>query len=166
MNNKGFSVPFHWNTAVWLLTAFSVVPIALLWFIAEYSDAIAWQKYLFTAVILLTYILAVGFMPKRLELSDSEVAMHRLFGSLRIPMNAIVECEKISKAHLDGSVKICGSGGFLGYYGKYRNKRYGVYTVNVTEFNNLILIRTESKTYVFSCTQRDKVVEYIKSNMK
>ena len=44
----------------------------------------------------------------------------------------------------------------------FKNKKLGYYTMYATDINELILIRTDRKTYVFSCKDRNKFIESVK----
>jgi len=120
-----------------------------------------WLKYLLTIILLATVIIGVGYMPIRLKANDEKITVRRLFGPLEVPVNEVIEARRISKSDIDNSIRTFGSGGLFGYLGRFKNDRLGNYTMYATELNNLILIRTSNKKYVFSCSRSKEFVEYV-----
>ena len=100
-------------------------------------------------------------MPIRLKANDEKIKVVRLFGSLKVPLNEVVEIRRISYSDIDNSISTFGSGGLFGYLGRFKNNRLGNYTMYATELNNLILIRTNNKKYVFSCSRSKEFVDYV-----
>ena len=105
-------------------------------------------------------------MPIRLKANDEKVTVRRLFGSLEIPLNEVIETRRIFKSDINGSIRTFGSGGLFGYLGRFKNDRLGNYTMYATELNNLILVRTSNKKYVFSCSRPQEFVEFVNLQIK
>ena len=105
-------------------------------------------------------------MPMRLKANDEKVTVRRLFGSLEIPLNEVIDTRRIFKSEIDGSIRTFGSGGLFGYLGRFKNDRLGNYTMYATELNNLILVRTNNKKYVFSCSCPQEFVEFVNLQKK
>ena len=120
-----------------------------------------WLNYLILLIIIATFIVGVGYMPIRLKANDEKIKVVRLFGSLKVPLNEVVEIRRISYSDIDNSISTFGSGGLFGYLGRFKNNRLGNYTMYATELNNLILIRTNNKKYVFSCSCSKEFVDYV-----
>ncbi len=167
--NNSISVPFHWSGGVWTITIVSLVILAGSGFFItalKWPTAMLWLKYLLMAVFFITVIVGVGYTPMRLKANDETITVRRLFGSLEIPLNKVTGVSRISKSDIDGSIRTFGSGGVFGYLGRFQNDRFGNYTMYATDLNNLILIRTDNKKYVFSCTKALKFVDYINSRLE
>ena len=49
----------------------------------------------------------------------------------------------------------------FGYIGRFRNNKLGNYSMYVTDMNNLILVCTGNKKYVFSCSRPQEFVELL-----
>ena len=95
-------------------------------------------------------------MPIRLTIGNDKIILHRLFGAINIPIKDIIEIKAIPNSETAFSIRIFGSGGLFGYLGKFKNTMYA------TNLNELVLIRTNSKKYVFSCKNRDEFIESVK----
>lgn len=162
--NNSISVPFHWSGVVWAITIVTLIVLAGAGFYIaslNWPTVMLWLKYLLTIVLLTTVIVGVGYMPIRLRANDEKISVRRLIGSLEIPLNKVVETRRISKSCIDGSIRTFGSGGLFGFLGRFKNGRLGNYTMYATELNNLILVQTSSKKYVFSCSRPQEFVEFV-----
>ena len=105
-------------------------------------------------------------MPIRLKANDEKITVRRLFGSLEMPLNEVIETKRISKSEIDGSIRTFGSGGLFGYLGRFKNDKLGNYSMYATELNNLILVRTNNKNYVFSCSHPQEFIEFVNLKLK
>jgi hypothetical protein len=167
--NNNISVLFHWSGGVWAITIVTLAVLAGAGFFIttlNWPKMMLWLKYLLLAIFLITVIVGVGYMPIRLKANDETITVRRLIGSLEIPLSEVTVVSRISKSDIDGSIRTFGSGGSFGYLGRFQNSRLGNYTMYATELNNLILIRTDNKKYVFSCTKAQDFVDYINSRLE
>lgn len=128
------------------------------------TDKLIWIKYTLIIIILATIIGVLLLMPLRLNIESNKITLHRLIGSINIPFKDIIELKAIPNSETAYSIRIFGSGGLFGYLGKFRNKNLGNYTMYATNLNELILVRTNRKTYVFSCKNRDEFIESFQKN--
>lgn len=169
LESNTISIPFHWSGAVLTVT---IVTLAVLIGAGFYLGSLKWPtvmlwlKYLLTIILLATVIVGVGYMPIRLKINDEKITVIRLFGPLKIPQSEIVEIKRIGKSEINNSIRIFGSGGLFGYLGRFKNDRFGSYTMYATELNNLIFIRTSNKKYVFSCSRSKELIEYVNLRLK
>lgn len=169
LENNYISLPFNWSGGVWAVTIVTLVVLAGTGFYLEslqWPRSMLWLKYLLTIILLTTVIAGVGYMPMRLKANDEKVTVRRLFGSLEIPLNEVIDTRRIFKSEIDGSIRTFGSGGLFGYLGRFKNDRLGNYTMYATELNNLILVRTNNKKYVFSCSCPQEFVEFVNLQIK
>ena len=69
-------------------------------------------------------------------------------------MNRIQRAEIVSaladKTALNGSLRLCGSGGFLGWFGFFWSKRLGVYRAYCTSISRCVIVRLKNRTIVLS----------------
>lgn len=68
---------------------------------------------------------------------------------------------------LPGTIRICASGGFMGYWGLFRDN----VTKNYTGFwgrddDCFLVVLSNGKKYLLGCKNPDDMVAYIKSKMK
>lgn len=169
LENNGISISFHWSggvIAVTIVTLLVLVGAGFYLGSREWPTVMLWLKYLLFAVFLITIIAGVGYMPMRLKADDEKITVRRLFGSLEMPLAEVTSVSQISMSDIDGSIRTFGSGGLFGYLGRFKNDNLGSYSMYATELNNLILVCTDSRKYVFSCSSPQEFVEYVNLQLK
>lgn len=167
--NNSITIPFHWSGGVWAITIITLIVLAGAGFYVaalNWPTVMLWLKYLLTIVLLTTVIAGVGYMPIRLKANNEKITVTRLFGSLEMPLNEVIETKRISKSEIDGSIQTFASGGLFGYLGRFKNNKLGNYSMYATELNNLILVRTNNKNYVFSCSHPQEFIEFVNLKLK
>ena len=153
MKNDKISFPCTWSMGVTVITAITVIIlVASTYFIwtDDFPSSMLWLKYTLIVVFIATII------------GGDKIILHRLFGAINIPIKDIIAIKAIPNSETAFSIRIFGSGGLFGYLGKFKNKKLGNYTMYATNVNELILIRTDRKTYVFSCKNRTEFIESVK----
>lgn len=165
MKNSRISFTCPWSLGVTVITTITIIIlVASTYFIwnDDFPSSMLWFKYTLIVVFIATIIGGLGYMPIRLIIENDKIILHRLFGAINIPIKDIIEIKAIEKSETAFSIRVFGSGGLFGYLGKFKNKKLGYYTMYATDINELILIRTARKTYVFSCRNRDEFIESVK----
>lgn len=165
MKNSRISFTCPWSLGVTVITTIIIIIlVASTYFIwtDDFPSSMLWLKYTLIVVFIATIIGGLGYMPIRLIIENDKITLHRLFGAINIPIKDIIEIKAIENSETAFSIRIFGSGGLFGYLGKFKNKKLGYYTMYATDINELILIRTDRKTYVFSCRNRDEFIESVK----
>jgi hypothetical protein len=169
--NNSISIPFHWGTDVLVVTILTlVVLVGTLWFtlvvLPEWPAQVLWLKYLLMFIVMGTIVIGSCYVPIRLKASGDKITIRLLLVSQEIPLNEVIEVRQISKFDVSGSIRTFGSGGLFGYLGRFKSNKLGNYTMYATEWNNLVLIRTNNKKYVISCKKAQDFVEYINSQLR
>lgn len=165
MKNYRISFACPWSLGVTLITTIIIIILAastyFIW-ADDFPSSMLWLKYTLIIVFITTIIGGLGYMPIRLSIKNDKIILHRLFGAINIPIKDIIEIKAIENSETAFSIRVFGSGGLFGYLGKFKNKKLGYYSMYATDINELILIRTDRKTYVFSCRNRDEFIESVK----
>lgn len=154
--------PCPWSMEVTFLTAITVIILSISTYYV-WTNELIWLKYTLIIIFLGTIIGVLLLMPLRLTIENNKIILHRLIGSIHIPFKDIIELKGIPNSETAYSIRLLGSGGLCGYLGKFRNKKLGNYSMYATNLNELILIRTDRKAYVFSCKNRDEFIESFNS---
>lgn len=154
--------PCPWSMGVTFLTAITVIILVISVYVV-WTNELIWLKYMLIIICLATIIGVLLLMPVRQTIERNKIALHRFIGSIHIPFEDIIELKAIPNSETAYSIRLLGSGGLCGYLGKFRNKKLGYYTMYATNLNELILIRTNRKAYVFSCKNRDEFIESFNS---
>ena len=101
--------------------------------------------YILIPTIILLFLGAIAFAPKFYAMEDDEIRIHRmLLKPVQIKISNIASIEILAKQQLKGSIRLFGSGAFLGYYGWFINKRIGKAMWYATRLDRTILILTHN----------------------
>lgn len=169
MNTNTTSFRCSWSIGVIIITAITVILLIVSLYIFYEKDfpfSMLWLKYMLIIILAVTIIGGLCYMPIRLTIKEDTVTLHKLSGSINVPIKDIIELKTIPGSEIRSSIRIFGSGGMFGFLGKFRNPRLGRYTMYATNLNELILIRTSSKKYIFSCSHHKEFVELIQKSRK
>lgn len=109
-----------------------------------------------TAVIV-TYIIFILLaiwvlltMPRYLIIQNGLLIITHPIGRTVIEKSQVVKIEAIERSDLRGSIRLFGSGGFFGWFGIFRNSKFGVYRIYCGQLENLYHIKTLTKSYIIS----------------
>ncbi|MCC8089604.1 MAG: PH domain-containing protein [Rikenellaceae bacterium] len=109
-------------------------------------------------IIFCIIVTAFTQMPVKLSVREQSIVIGKIMGNVIIPVESILSVERVEPQFHSKSIQIFGSGGFLGYTGKFKNFTEGRYTVYATRKKNLILVKTRNKKYLFNC---DRSYEFL-----
>jgi len=117
----------------------------------------------FCTLILLTA--AIFYAPFYISVSETEVSVHSPVKTHYIPMRRIVKAERFQPSM--GSIRLCGSGGFWGYWGIFREGDVGRYMAYYGKSSDCFIIYLDNgDKYVLGCNNTDTILEYINSEIK
>jgi hypothetical protein len=94
--------------------------------------------------------IAFAFSPRRYIISNGTITVERLFGDAHISLEGISLARTVTKDDLRGCIRLWGNGGLFGYYGLFRTRALGVCSWYVTNRKHGIVVKTASKTVLFS----------------
>jgi hypothetical protein len=106
---------------------------------------------LFAFLLLLSY----AWSPNQFETDTSNITIRKMWNPIIIPRETIIESRLIEADDISGSVRLMGSGGLFGYYGKFNNSKLKTYNLQAGNRVNLVLLKTNEKTYVLTPDNRE-----------
>src|SRR5574344_1804775 len=81
------------------------------------------STFIITAIITISILLSpIGY-----KVSDTEIILTRLYKPIHIPIKEILSIDTVDDKDLKGAIRLLGSSGFYGYWGKFRNTKYGIF---------------------------------------
>lgn len=89
-------------------------------------------------------------MPRYLIIQNGLLIITHPIGRTVIEKSQVVKIEAIERSDLRGSLRLFGSGGFFGWFGIFRNSKFGVYRIYCGQLENLYHIKTLTKSYIIS----------------
>lgn len=120
----------------------------------------------YTALAILLVLLSFGciYGPIKITSDSQEIVIKSIFRRLRLPMRN-VESATLFQPTL-GAIRICGSGGYFGYWGMFKEGDIGKYTAAYGKASDCFLIRMKNgDKYVLGCENPEKMIEYINSQL-
>lgn len=110
-------------------------------------------------------VIAVGivgfglfYCPISIEVNADSLIIHRMIKDKCIPYNQIAVVDRCFPSA--GGLRMCGSGGFMGYWGYFHDIIIGSYFGYYGDRSQCILVRLKSgRQYVVSCKEPDRLLE-------
>ncbi|MBD5246448.1 MAG: hypothetical protein HDS55_06795 [Barnesiella sp.] len=116
-------------------------------------------------ITLLMALFGVIYYPTSIETTSDTLRINHLFSSNKIPFNQICGAERCYPS--PGGLRLCGSGGFLGYWGYFNDIVIGSYFGYYGDRSQCILLKlTDKKQYVISCEDPDEMVAEISARLQ
>lgn len=104
------------------------------------------------------------YWPMSIDATDSALLIRRMVKTKVIPYSDILSVDRCYPSA--GGLRLCGSGGFLGYWGYFSDIIIGSYFGYYGKRDQCILIRLkDDKQYVISCENPDKMLAFIESKI-
>ncbi len=108
------------------------------------AAAISIYYFLIPLIIVIT-IISVAYAPRYYSIEADEIKIHRmLLKPVKIAISDVSGVEVVNKTQLRGSIRIWGSGAFLGYFGWFISKKIGKAMWYATRMDQAIIIETHN----------------------
>jgi hypothetical protein len=107
---------------------------------------VIWIGLIGTALVLLSY----AWSPRSYSIENRSIAIHRLIGTARIPLDNVRELRPAMADDFYGCIRLFGNGGLFGYYGVFRTSKLGVSRWYMTNRDNAVVLITDTKTAMVS----------------
>ena len=99
---------------------------------------------LFDALVLATVCVVGALMgPRGYTIGETTFRVDRRLGAIEIPIASIREVGLLPPESLKGTWRTLGSGGFFGYYGRFRNRTLGNFRMYAARSAGYVLVRAD-----------------------
>ena len=133
-------------------------------FFYEYLHGYHWQTYILGAIILLLCTSAIIYMPMSISVDDKYMSVNRSLWSKRIPLNEIASLALCSPTM--GERRICGSGGWFGYWGWFSERDLGRYFAYYGKASDCFFVTLKNgRKYMLGCKDPQSIVDFISKKM-
>lgn len=151
----------EYSTFSWVLTLI-ITAILLICLVLSYSEPIAFVS--LAVIIILLYASSLYFAPMSISADKNAICIHSAFRIRSIPMSEVVKVERYRP--LPGTIRTCASGGFMGYWGTFRDSVTKNYTGFWGKDDDCFLVTlANGKKYLLGCKNPDQMVSYIQSQI-
>ena len=157
-----YTLPFVWSGKVWFITslffviALYIIGVAVYTMVAGSVVVGVVALVIASPVLLGVLVYCEGYSPQRLEVSESRLTILRRYDSVTILRSTVLEIVPLEAKKLSRTISVGGCGGLFGYFGSFRNRHLGSFTMYATSMKNLYLIRiSDRRQVVVSCSDGD-----------
>jgi hypothetical protein len=122
-------------------------------------------KFIILNVIIIAVLcFCMFYTPLSISASEEVVNVHSPFKIHSIAMRRIVSVERFKPTM--GALRVFGSGGFLGYWGLFREGDVGLYMAYYGKASDCFMLRLDNgDKYVLGCIDPDAMIAYIKEQI-
>lgn len=123
------------------------------------------DKFVILGVIIIVLLsFCMFYSPLSISANEETVEINSPFKIHSIAMRRIVSVERFKPTM--GSLRLFGSGGFLGYWGIFREGDVGMYMAYYGKASDCFLLRLDNgDKYVLGCKDADAMVTYIQHHI-
>lgn len=146
------------NLSTWciMMTVIGLIVLLVAFYFAKATLAI----YMVVGALVVLCFTALCYMPLSISVKNGELNINRPLKIKSIPLSLITSVELYSPTM--ASRRICGSGGWFGYYGWFKEPSIGKYFAYYGKASDCFLVTLkDGKKYVLGCEAPDEIVEYI-----
>ncbi|NBR84552.1 MAG: hypothetical protein EBS84_09540 [Proteobacteria bacterium] len=118
--------------------------------------------------VLLPPLILLASLPFKVSgylVSDRELTILRLGWCNRIPLTELVSARADPSA-MNGSVRVCGSGGLFGYFGWFWNRPLGIYRAYCTDLSLCVVVKLRTRTIVLTPDSPAKFVAALNARIE
>lgn len=109
-------------------------------------------------------ILAYAYSARGYRVAERSITVRRLIGDVRIPLEDVRAVRIADADDFRGCIRLAGSGGLFGYYGRFRTSKLGRCSWYLTSRRNRVVVVTGAKTAVFSPDEAERFVAAIRAS--
>lgn len=143
---------FKWSREITIITLSTIAVMIGCSVYVWLSDMPLEARITMLTVIVAIIAISAIWAPRKITIEDKGVTCKLLATSIIIPRSEIISIQKCNaKDAFKGCMRLFGSGGMFGYYGVFRNQKFGRFSMYITQREDMILVTTKTKKYIFNC---------------
>ena len=146
-------------------TVITILSISILVAFMFISNPPLFEQILLGAILASIILSGLFYMPISVCADSNSIKVVRILKTKTIPMEQV----KSVKVHLPsmGTVRLCGSGGFMGFWGWFREKGIGRYFAYYGRAKDCFLVELhDGRKYMLGCNNHRQMVEYISTMIR
>lgn len=134
------------------------------------ADVPLWRKAVAigsAVMVVATLVVPYLIYPKRYEITDTEIIVHKNAKSRRIPFSQVASIYKIPPAKDNFFIRTFGVGGYLGTYGYFNETRLGKIYLEAADTSHVIIVELKNgKKVGFSDNEHYALLEAMQKAYK
>jgi Bacterial PH domain len=145
------------TVSVLVLAAVVAVPIGL-----ATAGVIPPALGLFIACVpALTLGIAFAFSPRGYAIEAGRLRIERPLRAIEVPLASIRAAGALPDDAFRGAMRVAGSGGLFGYYGRFWSRRLGAFRLYATRRTGLVLVDTATDRFVLAPEPPDRFLDVL-----
>lgn len=116
-------------------------------------------------ILIPIFIVVYLYSPQYYLLDDSNLKIVRIASNVTVKLSDITKITGVEKRELGFGIRTFGSGGFLGYYGKFTYDKIGKVTLYATQRKNMVLIDTKDGKKIIITPDDMGLLELVKEKI-
>lgn len=113
----------------------------------------------------MTLLASLFYMPMSISVDKNAICINRSLRIKAIPLQDVLSVRMCPPTM--GTIRICGSGGFFGYWGWFKERDLGKYFAYYGRSSDCFLVELkDGRKYMLGCKNPQKMVEYITEKLK
>lgn len=101
-------------------------------------------------IVSVSIFLAYLWKPNSYEITPEHVIVNRLIGKAKYERSRIINVRAGEPEEIKNAIRLFGSGGMFGYFGKFRNSHLKTFVLQCTRRDHLVMIFTDKGLKVLS----------------
>lgn len=157
------SFNYNFNRRTKIHTAITLLLVAIIAAVLYYLYTGGFFSAWFISVVLALVALMVLSIPRRVVLLDNRLEIQCISDITEFDIQEIASLRKVSNKEMRWIIRIFGSAGFFGYYGKFFDiKEFDIVNIYASEWDNFVEITDiyDTRTYI-SCREADNFINTI-----
>lgn len=145
----------------------SALSIAVLFGVTAYviRQCDIWQTVILSSIILVLIAFTLFYMPLSISVDENSLKIRRCLKSKTIALSDIKSVRLCQPTM--GERRICGSGGWFSYWGRFMERDLGRYFAYYGKASDCFLVRLKNgRQYLLGCTDPQPMVEYIEKKIR
>lgn len=120
--------------------------------------------YVVLGVLILLILAGLFYGPVSVSADDKQVTVHSILRKHIIPIRNIKTVESFQPTM--GAYRLCASGGYMGYWGLFREGDVGRYVAYYGKASDCFIIKMKNgDKYVLGCENPNDMLEFVKSKI-
>ncbi len=116
--------------------------------------------WILTAVFLALILSTLFFMPMSVSVDKNSITVASPLKNKKIPLKEVSDVRLCSPTM--GAIRMCGSGGFFGWYGWFKEKDFGKYFAYYGKASDCFLVTLkDGRKYMLGCKDTHEMVEFL-----
>lgn len=146
------------------LSKFLKIFVMIIFIVGFFMISSRSELIIYSLIVFPTIFISLYYCPVSIEADQKCVTLNRLMSKPKKFQYSDIKLAETCYPSA-GGIRICGSGGFLGYWGYFNDIMYGNYFGYYGRRDNCFILELkDGKKYILGCENQVEFVNYIKSH--